>query len=261
MPHVTNDALRLRYETEGAGPPVLFLHGYTSTIALWQYQVPAFSPDYRLIRMDLRGHGESEGTAMYGYSFAALAGDALAVLDREGIERAVIAGHSMGGIVAQELLARHPDRVSAAVLSSTTCKAPAREYFEPLVEWAVRLGDIPAGVRAADPLMRSCRPVSEATARGCGEMLMNMENIADSLKGSATPCLVIRGNEESVGILSGSSMLLDVLPNAREAVIEGAGHVPQITHAAAYNDVVAGFLRQVHRQPVEQARVRDNRVE
>ena len=246
MPQVTNDALRLHYETEGAGPPVLFMHGYTSTIALWQDQVPVFSPDYRLIRMDLRGHGESEGTDMDGYDFAALAGDALAVLDREGVERATIVGHSMGGMVAQELLARHGDRVGAAVLSSTTCKAPRREYFQPVVEWAVRLGDIPAGERAADPLTRSCRPVSEATARGCGEMHMTMENFADSLKGSATPCLVIRGSEESGTILSGSSMLLDALPNAQEAVIEGAGHVPQITHPAAYNDVLGGFLRQVH---------------
>ena len=245
MPFVTNDALKLHYETAGAGPPVLFMHGYTSTIALWRDQVPVFSPHYRLICMDLRGHGESEGTGMDGYHLAALAGDALAVLDREGVERSVIVGHSMGGMVAQELLARHPDRVSAAVFSSTTCKAPLREYFQPIVEWAVRLGDIPAEERAADPLTRSCRPVSEATARGCGEMHMNMENFADSLKGSTTPCLVIRGSEESGTILSGSSMLLDVLPNAEEAVIEGAGHVPQITHPAAYNEALAAFLREV----------------
>ena len=245
MPRVTNDALKLHYETEGAGPPVLFMHGYTSTIALWQDQVPVFSPHYRLICMDLRGHGESEGTGMDGYHLAALAGDALAVPDREGVERSVIVGHSMGGMVAQELLARHGHRVGAAVFSSTTCKAPAREYFQPIVEWAVRLGDIPAEERAADPLTRSCRPVSEATARGCGEMHMNMENFADSLKGSTTPCLVIRGSEESGTILSGSSMLLDVLPNAEEAVIEGAGHVPQITHPAAYNEALAAFLREV----------------
>ncbi|MDE0130251.1 MAG: alpha/beta hydrolase [Gammaproteobacteria bacterium] len=245
MPHVTNDALKLHYETEGAGPPVLFLHGYTSTIALWRDQVPVFSPDYRLICMDLRGHGESEGTDIDGYNFAALSGDALAVLDQEGVERATIVGHSMGGMVAQELLARHADRVGAAVFSSTTCKAPPREYFEPVVEWAVKLGDIPAGERAADPLTRSCKPVSEATARGCGEMQMNMEDFADSLKGNTTPCLVVRGSEESGTILSGSSMLLEVLPNAIEAVIEGAGHVPQITHPAAYNDVLSGFLRLV----------------
>ncbi|MXZ27257.1 MAG: alpha/beta fold hydrolase [Gammaproteobacteria bacterium] len=246
MPHVTNDALKLHYETEGAGPPVLFMHGYTSTIALWRDQIPVLSPHYRLICMDLRGHGESEGTDIDGYNLAALAGDALAVLDQEGVERAVIVGHSMGGMVAQELLARHGDRVGAAVFSSTTCKAPPREYFLPVVEWAVKLGDIPAGERAADPLTRSCKPVSEATARGCGEMHMNMENFAGSLKGSTTPCLVIRGSEESGTILSGSSTLLDVLHNAQEAVIEGAGHVPQITHPAAYKDVLARFLRQVH---------------
>lgn len=246
MSHVTNDALKLHYETEGAGPPVLFLHGYTSSIALWRDQVPVFSLLYRLILMDLRGHGESEGTGINGYSLAALAGDALAVLDQEGVERATIVGHSMGGMVAQELLARHGDRVGAAVFSSTTCKAPAREYFQPVVEWAVKLGDIPAAERAADPLTRSCRPVSEATARGCGEMHINMENFADALNGSTTPCIVIRGSEEAGTILSGSSMLLDALPNAQEAVIEGAGHVPQITHPAAYNDVLAGFLRQAH---------------
>ena len=145
MPHVTNDALKLHYETEGAGPPVLFMHGYTSTIALWRDQVPVFSPDYRLICMDLRGHGESEGTDIEGYNFAALAADALAVLDQEGVERATIVGHSMGGMVAQELLARHGDRVGAAVFSSTTCKAPAPEYFQPVVEWAVSLAISPPG--------------------------------------------------------------------------------------------------------------------
>ena len=166
MPFVTNDALKLHYEIAGAGPPVLFMHGYTSTIALWRDQVPVLSPHYRLICMDLRGHGESEGTGMDGYNFAALAGDALAVLDQEGVERATIVGHSMGGMVAQELLARHGHRVAAAVLSSTTCKAPPREYFQPVVEWAVKLGDIPAKERAADPLTRSCKPVSRGHRPG-----------------------------------------------------------------------------------------------
>jgi len=102
------------------------------------------------------------------------------------------------------------------------------------------------GTPAVGLVTEQFRGLAEATARGCGEMHMNMENFADSLKGSTARCLVIRGSEESGTILSGSSTLLDALANAQEAVIEGAGHVPQITHPAAYKDVLARFLRQVH---------------
>ena len=245
MPNLNHDSLKLHYKAEGEGTSLLFLHGYTATVSLWQAQAALFSATHRVIRLDQRGHGQSDGTEQEGYTLEAMAGDALALLDAEQIEHATVIGHSMGGMVAQQLLSQHNERIKAVVLSSTTPNAPPREYFEATVEWAVSFADIPAETRAADPLMRSSVPVSEATARGCGEMMMTMKGFTAELEGNPTPTLIVHGSDESEGILRGSSALSRALPNVKEVIISGAGHVAQITHTSEYNRALADFFSQL----------------
>ncbi len=246
MPHISNHGLSLYYETSGSGPPLVFLHGYTATVALWGAQAAFFHPDYQVICLDQRGHGQSDATVQAGYTLEAMTTDVLALLDALSLERVTVIGHSMGGMIAQHLVSRHPEKCQAVVFSSTTPTAPKREYFQATVEWAMSFGDIPADQRAADPMMRSSRPISEQTARGCGEMMMTMEGFAGSLQDNTIPALVVHGSEESDSILAGSKILAKVMPNSRKIVIQGAGHVPQITHSEQYNRALADFLGQVN---------------
>jgi esterase len=113
---VVRDGTELVYWTwPGAGPPTLLLHGIGNYGRYWDLFADAIAGRLRLVAPDARGHGES-GRPADGYTAADFAADALAVLDAQSIERAVVVGHSMGGLHAINLTARHPERVRALVI-------------------------------------------------------------------------------------------------------------------------------------------------
>src|SRR5712692_2812399 len=113
---VTREGTELVYWTwPGAGLPTLLLHGIGNYGRYWDLIADAIGGRLRLVAPDARGHGES-GRPADGYAPADFAADALAVLDRLGIERVVVVGHSMGGLHSINLAARHPERVRALVI-------------------------------------------------------------------------------------------------------------------------------------------------
>src|SRR5438874_11483697 len=113
---VTRKGVELAYwPWPAAGPPALLLHGIGNYGRYWNLFADAIAGRLRLIAPDARGHGES-GRPAEGYAPADFAADALAILDRLGIERAVVVGHSMGGLHSINLAARQPERVLALVI-------------------------------------------------------------------------------------------------------------------------------------------------
>ncbi len=118
------------YRIGGNGPPLLLLHGYPQTSAMWHAVTPELSKHYQVICPDLRGYGRSLKPTTdenhIQYSKRAMAGDALAVMDSLGHDRFLIGAHDRGGRVAHRLTADHPDRVIAL---STLDIAPTREMY------------------------------------------------------------------------------------------------------------------------------------
>ncbi|WP_435601720.1 alpha/beta fold hydrolase [Streptomyces sp. C10-9-1] len=118
MPQLEVDGARLTYDDEGpregGGVPLVFVHGWTADRHRWDHQTAHFSATRRVVRLDLRGHGESEGSGRR--SIAELAGDVMALLDHLGLERFVLVGHSMGGMISQTIALAHPERVERLVL-------------------------------------------------------------------------------------------------------------------------------------------------
>jgi pimeloyl-ACP methyl ester carboxylesterase len=113
---VTRDGTELVYWTwPGSGPPTLLLHGIGNYGRYWDLFANAVGDRLMLVAPDARGHGES-GRPADGYAPADFTADALAVLDALGIQRAVVVGHSMGGLHSINLAARHPERVRALVI-------------------------------------------------------------------------------------------------------------------------------------------------
>jgi pimeloyl-ACP methyl ester carboxylesterase len=240
MPYFSHAGARLHFTHEGAGPALLFLHGYSATTRLWDAQAAAFAGDFTILRLDQAGHGRSEARALH--TLESLAADAVALLDTLMVERAIVIGHSMGGMVALEMMASHPERLAAAVLTATSCFAPPRAAFEKTVAFALGLGSIPQATRDADPVLRTLAPLAPETARDFGEMMMNLPPLLDRVRGFDRPVAILHGSAESDGIRQGSAALCDALPHADLAVIDGAGHVPPVTHAAVYNALLADFL-------------------
>lgn len=118
MPQLALDAATLTYDDEGPrdgdAAPLVFIHGWTANRHRWDHQMAHFAPERRVIRLDLRGHGESTGSG--ARTIDVLADDVLALLDHLEIDRFIPVGHSMGGMITQTLALGHPDRVDRMVL-------------------------------------------------------------------------------------------------------------------------------------------------
>ncbi|MFG2779788.1 alpha/beta fold hydrolase [Streptomyces prunicolor] len=119
MPNLEVNGAVLVYDDEGprdgdGGVPLVFLHGWTANRHRWDDQFAHFAAGRRVIRLDLRGHGESTGAG--ARTVDELAADVVALLDHLEVERFVPVGHSMGGMIAQALVLDHPERVEHVVL-------------------------------------------------------------------------------------------------------------------------------------------------
>ncbi|MFF4546997.1 alpha/beta fold hydrolase [Streptomyces sp. NPDC001435] len=118
MPQLEVDGAALTYDDEGPrdgdGVPLVFVHGWTANRHRWDHQVAHFAEKRRVIRLDLRGHGDSSGAGVR--TIGELAKDVLALLDHLKVERFVLIGHSMGGMISQTIALSHPERVERMVL-------------------------------------------------------------------------------------------------------------------------------------------------
>ncbi|MFF5497292.1 alpha/beta fold hydrolase [Streptomyces aquilus] len=118
MPQLEVDGAALTYDDEGPrdgeGVPLVFVHGWTADRHRWDHQLAHFAQQRRVVRLDLRGHGDSSGAGVR--TIAELADDVLALLDHLAVERCVLVGHSMGGMIAQTVTLAHPERVERLVL-------------------------------------------------------------------------------------------------------------------------------------------------
>jgi len=125
LPHAHLDDLELFYDTVGAGPPVLLIMGFGVRGMAWRRQIPALAAHHQVVWFDNRGVGETRaapGSAdlpARSLTFARFADDAVGLLDHLGIERAHVVGISMGGMIAQHLALRHPDRLLSLTLMAT----------------------------------------------------------------------------------------------------------------------------------------------
>ena len=117
MDWVAGGGGRLRVEVAGHGPgtPLLLIHGGGADRSHWHALVPLLAADRTVVTFDQRGYGESEPPADGRRDLAAMAGDVLAVASATGLDRPVLVGHSYGGAVTGETVARFPDRFSGAV--------------------------------------------------------------------------------------------------------------------------------------------------
>jgi pimeloyl-ACP methyl ester carboxylesterase len=126
MEHLVRDGVNLYYTDQGAGdPPLLFVHGWCCNSSHFQPQVDFFSRDHRCIAVDLRGHGESDKPEQ-DYTMAVFADDLAWLCAQLGVQRPVVIGHSMGGVVALALAQRHPNILPQWCWSTAPCWCPRR---------------------------------------------------------------------------------------------------------------------------------------
>jgi 2-hydroxymuconate-semialdehyde hydrolase len=245
----------------GEGPPVVFLHGSgtgVSAAANWWLTLPALERSVRAIALDLIGFGatiESPGTA---YGIREWGAHTLRVLDALGIDQAWLVGNSLGGWIALQLAADHPDRVLGVISMGTGGSAPTaaikahadpdtsfeglRRSFEQFVTDSSLIADAMVGARqqVAEYEVGSGRLGRVIDARERDRAALPLAE--EAMRALALPVLLVHGLADHVIPPSRTWELVTTIPTADAVVLHGCGHWSQIERAAAFSELVRDFV-------------------
>jgi pimeloyl-ACP methyl ester carboxylesterase len=245
--------MKLHYSITGAGPlTVVLTHGLAAGEATWSAQVPALAARHRVLTWDLRGHGHSDANPG-PCAIPDLAADLCGVLDRAGVERAVVLGHSAGGVVAMQFALDHPRRTAGLVLVGTAseCNERARQFYEDLAEIAETRGMDPVrkrlGVTAEQAQQSPTDPATFArVARAMASL--NRAPLTPRLGEIHCPAQMIVGEKDFLGA-GGSVILHRKLAGSRLAIVPERGHGLFLEDPAGFNALVLEFLASIVATP------------
>ncbi|WP_035240534.1 alpha/beta fold hydrolase [Desulfobacter vibrioformis] len=256
------NGIQLAYDEAGDGPAVLLIHGFPLCRQMWRPQTQALAAaGFRAVVPDLRGFGESEPGTEAG-STDLLADDLIALLDHLGIEKAVVGGMSMGGYVLLNLLARYPERVSAACFIVTRADADdetARGKRNHLIA-EIKAGRPEAVPSAFTPLLFADQTVAARpelveevrgwmTATSPSGLILGLETIRDRgdsstlLPGLKIPVLVMGARGDKAIPPEKSTDLAERIPGAKLCMLSDASHMVNIEQPEAFNSALVDFLR------------------
>jgi 3-oxoadipate enol-lactonase len=243
----------LRAEIDGQGPPhFVCLHGLVDTLAIWDEVARPLSERGRAVRVDQRAHGGADAPPG-PYRREDLALDVIGLLDRLEIERAVLFGHSMGGIVAMAAALARPERVSALVLIGTAsqCSERVAAWYEKIALAGERDGLSGLAKRIYGP---DSTRVIEGDAQGIAHVTRTLESLHDApltprLAGLFVPTLLLVGENDPMGPKA-SSIIADALPDATLEVIPDCGHWVHVERA---DRVISAYDRLASDRKLERA--------
>jgi len=259
------DGARIHYQVAGnpEGEPLLMLMGLGADSRGWLMQKRALGSRFRLILVDNRGVGRSDKPDG-GYDLELMADDALAALSAAGFESAHVMGASMGGIVAQVIAVRHPERVRSLVLACTACRHHAWR-LELLEQWRADASDEgmrtfvqrhlrwlvgPRSLRRVWPALSVLGPlamnVPVASFVGQLDAILAMDDSLRDLLGAIdVPTFVLVGSQDVLTTQGDAEELASLIPGAELAVVTGGAHLFMVEHAGTFNRVVNEFYDRV----------------
>jgi len=240
------------------GPVLVFINSLGSDLRIWQEVAPAFTERFGVIFYDKRGHGLSDAPSA-PYTMDEHTDDLLALLDHLGVEKASLVGLSVGGMIAQRMAVRAPERVQSITLCCTAAKIGTPEL------WADRIGAVETG--GIDPiadavLQRWFTPLFHKTRADelAGWRNMLVRTPAHGYAGTcaairdadlrpdagriAVPTLCVAGDQDGstpADVVKGTA---DLIPGARFALIAGAGHTPCVEKPAELSGLITQHLKE-----------------
>jgi pimeloyl-ACP methyl ester carboxylesterase len=249
-----------------SAPALLLIHGAAASTACWDPVVPALASSYRVIRVDLLGCGRSSSPAS-GYDIPTQAGRVGAALDRIGVSRVTVIGHSTGATVATALAEQRPDKVAALALidmgPSPDAKVPeglpvrllltrfpGRLLWRLKTEATIRKGARTGFTRPIDIPDFIVQDVLGMTYRAFAGMMrapldyMRQRSLPDRLAGLGLPVLVIFGTDDRRW-RSASAPAYRAVPGARVELLPGVGHTPMMEDPQATGTLLREFAATV----------------
>lgn len=240
MPDTLSGGVRIHWEEEGRGDPLLMIMGLGCCLRMWHALRPIFAKHFRLILFDNRGVGSS-ASPRGPHWIRNMARDAATVLDAAGVDRAHVLGVSMGGMIAQEFAIRFPSRVRKLVLGCTTSIGfPVHANFRSLWSLVPKISASPEEqLKAMEPfLWHPASPrervdadlaVLRANFPGRGAFAAQLAGILAWRSWRRLPriqaeTLVIHGSEDRLVPVQNARVLARRIPNSKLVLIPGAGH-------------------------------------
>lgn len=260
MPKVEVNGVNLAYEIHGSGQPFVLVPGWTFSKAEFKVQIPEFSKKYQVIVYDQRGHGDSDKPEA-GYSLDVFASDLNALIGKLNIGKAIILGHSMGGMIAQVFALTYPERVKALILYGTISSSPPighvwgpwgresirlieemgyREYLKWFSQYWFSPGTDPKVIEGF--LKGSCFKVPQPVMTAMWKDGITKCNVRDRLHEIKVPTFLIVGGDDCRTPVEDHEKMNRAISNACLKIIKGTGHMANIEKPAEFNRAVMNFL-------------------
>ena len=246
-------------DSGGNGPVVILAHGFLMDQTMFDPQVVALSPEFRVITWDERGFGQTKWDGK-DFTYWDSARDCLGLMDHFGIKKCVIGGMSQGGFLTMRAALTSPERVAALVLIDTAADNDNEETlakYRVMVDTWVQNGPVPdltaiiANIIIAEPIENAKRiakwqDYTTEAIKATANCLLNRDDITDRLSEIKCPAIIIHGTADTAISMDRAEALQAGLVGAGKIVaIEGAAHASNLTHAKLVNPPLLEFLRRV----------------
>jgi len=260
MPYADINGQHIYFEDSGGdGAPVILAHGFLMDHEMFEPQVAALAPEFRVITWDERGFGLTEFDGK-PFTYWDSAKDCLALLSHLGIERAVVGGMSQGGFLSLRTALTAPERVRALVLLDTAADLDSAETLaaeEGMVQVWLSAGPVDDLVNGVATLIindesENARWIAKWRARPKefieqpARCLFGRDDVLPRLGEITCPAIVIHGTEDTALDMSRAEAMAAALPGCGSVVkIPGAAHAANLTHPDLVNPPLLAFLREL----------------
>lgn len=243
MNKVNINGIDLTYRRCGKGLPIMLIHGFPLDSNSWNELIPFLENDFDIIMPNLRGFGQSS-TIETPYTISDMADDLAGLLDHLGIQKAVIAGHSMGGYIALAFAKKYQNRLNGLGLISSQAAGDSPERKEGRYKTAadVDLNGVSAVVEAMSLKLSADNRVqtfvrdligkqSKSGVIGALKAMAEREDYLAFLSRSTFPVVLIHGDADSLVPIARSKDILTAMPSAHLVELPSAGHMPMMEFA------------------------------
>jgi 3-oxoadipate enol-lactonase len=263
--HTQVNNITIGYGDQGTGLPIVFLHAFPLNRTMWATQEKALSSQFRIITIDLRGHGESDAP-LWRYTLDQSADDVNALLDQLAIQRAVFVGLSMGGYILFAFYRKYAARVKGLILADTKAQADTAEGKDgrfQLAQIAYKRGPSaiadgmipkllsPSTIQTNPDLVRQVRAMIEGNQiSGIAGDLMAMAERPDSvplLSQITCPTQIIVGELDQATPPSDAKLMAEQISHAHLTIIPNAAHLANLEQPEAFNRIVGSFASDLGR--------------
>lgn len=255
MPFCRVNDVKLYYEDYGTEAPLIFLHGLMGSSENWKPQVDHLKDKRRVIAVDLRGHGQSD-KPRGNYSIKRFSEDLFSFVKELGIENAVIAGHSMGGIIALRFALDHQEIVEKLILIDSGARTPFGKKLLVSVSKIILQISYKAFVKIYLSGYTFPKDYSESKIREAQERVLKIPkyvvnscfsavkefDVTSELGNIIVPTLIIHGSDDKQQPLSQAKYMKERIPNSELVVLEGVGHATIVETPERVGKAIEKFI-------------------